>query len=232
MVALTVILLIIGFMLLDLAIQYLQKPKTVEALSAATSRIAHAADELMADFLMPLGYFFHPGHTWARIQETGEILVGIDDFAHKALGKIDRISLPEVGQQVDYSRPAFQLYQGGKHAAFVAPVSGTVLEVNNQLQSSPTLLDDNPYGSGWLMKIKPSHPTEEFRSLFIADSARQWLKNEIRSFRDFLMEIAGKKSELGMTLADGGIPIKGVMEEFGDKEWNNFQEHFLKAKAA
>jgi len=232
MVALTVILMIVGFMLLDMGIQYIQKPKTVEALSAATSRIIHAADDLMSDFLLPLGYFFHPGHTWARVQESGEILIGSDDFANKVLGNIEGVALPEVGQQVKFNAPAFQLIQGGKRAAFMAPVSGTVVDVNAQLRDKPSLLMDSPYGSGWVMKVRPTSAADDLRALLIAEPAKQWLKNEIRGFRDFLMEVAGRKSELGMTLADGGVPVSGVMEQFGESEWNSFQERFLKGSLA
>ena len=231
MVALTVILLIAGFILLDLGIRYVLKPQTAEALSAASARIANAADELLSDFLMPLGYFFHPGHTWARIQERGEILVGADDFAQKTLGSIDNIALPEVGQEISYNSPAFQLFQGGKQATFMAPVSGTVVEVNQDLVESPQMMNEQPYGTGWVMKIKPTSAAEEIKSLFIADPAVLWLKKEIHSFRDFLSEIAGQKSELGMTLADGGVPVSGVMQSFGAGEWEEFQERFLSVKA-
>lgn len=231
MVALTAILLIVGFILLDLGIRYVLKPQTADALSAASARIANAADELLSDFLMPLGYFFHPGHTWARIQERGEILVGADDFAQKTLGTIDNISLPEVGQEISFNSPSFQLSQGGKQATFMAPVSGTVVEVNQDLADSPRLINEQPYGTGWVMKIKPTSAAEEIKSLFIADPAVEWLKKEIFSFRDFLSEIAGQKSELGMTLADGGIPVSGVMQSFSAGEWEEFQERFLSSKA-
>jgi len=232
MVALIVVLIIAAFMLLDVGIQYIQKPRAMAVLSAATSRIMHAADDLMSDFLLPLGYFFHPGHTWARIQESGDVLIGSDDFANKVLGNVERITLPEVGQQVRLNTPVFQLIQGGKRAAFMAPVSGTVLEVNAQLRDKPTLLRDNPYGSGWVLKVRPTSAADDLKGLLIAEPAKQWLKNEIRGFRDFLMEAAGRKSELGMTLADGGVPVSGVMEQFGEAEWNAFQDRFLNGSMA
>ena len=232
MVALTAILLIVGFFLLDMGIRYVFKPQNVQVLSAALFKITTAADDLLSDFLLPLGYFFHPGHTWARIQDRGEILIGADDFSQKTLGRIDSISLPKVGQEISLNSPAFKIFQSDKAATFMSPVSGTVVEVNKELSESPDMLKTHPYGSGWIMKVKPVSADLELKSLMLADSAKQWLQKEIGTFRDFLMEIAGQKSQLGMTLADGGVPVSGVMQEFGNEEWNRFQERFLDAASS
>jgi len=227
MVAVTVIALIVAFFLLDMGIQYFKKVRMSEVMSHASSRV----EEFLSDFLMPLGVFFHPGHTWARIQDRGEIIVGTDDFVQKSLGTIDRMELPEVGSVVRSNSPAFKLFQGAKYATFMAPVSGTVIAVNEEVMQNPELMKDQPYESGWIMKIKPSSAAEDIKSLMIADPAVKWLKKEVCAFRDFLTEIAGQKSELGLTLADGGVPISGVLEDFGNPEWSSFQQNFLNKQA-
>jgi glycine cleavage system H lipoate-binding protein len=227
MVALTAIVLILVFILVDLGIQYYRRPATARALST----VASTAEDLLSEFLVPLGYFFHPGHTWIRIQDRGEILVGADDFVQKSLGKIDRVGLPKVGNQIQLNSPAFNLFQGDKQATFLAPISGTVTDVNYRIQNEPQIIKEQPYGSGWILKVKPSSAGTEIKSLLIADSATQWLKKEITNLRDFLMDIANRKSELGTTLADGGVPVSGVMEDFGEPEWNDFQQRFLSNKA-
>jgi glycine cleavage system H lipoate-binding protein len=226
MVAVTVIALIVAFILLDMGIQYFRKARMSEMVSHASTKV----EELLSDFLMPLGVFFHPGHTWVRIQDRGEIIVGTDDFVQKSLGTIDRVELPKVGSTVRSNSPAFRLFQGSKYATFLAPINGTVIAVNEQVKQNPEVMKDQPYESGWVMKIKPSSAAEDLKSLMIADPAVKWLKREVSAFRDFLSEIAGKKSELGLTLADGGIPISGVMEGFGNSEWNSFQQNFLNKK--
>ena len=223
MVALTVLALIFGFILLDLAIQYYNKGHVAQL----PSRIASHVDDLLSDFLMPLGYFFHPGHAWARIKEDGEITIGPDDFVQKSIGKIDGVGLPKVGQVLNANSPAFELLQNGKKVTFNAPLSGTVIAVNDQLVEEPHQINDHPYESGWIARIQPLSPAKELKALMIADSAGQWLRKEIAALRDFVVEIAGQKSELGLTIADGGVPIKGVIGEFGDAEWNKFQHQFL-----
>jgi glycine cleavage system H lipoate-binding protein len=226
MVALTVIALVFAFILLDIAIRNYNKVQGVVPTFFKHKAIP-TADDLLSDFIIPLGFFFHPGHTWARIQDHGDILIGADDFAQKTLGSIDTIDLPTVGQKLTSNSPAFQLIQGRRRATFLTPISGTVTEVNDQLKSRPRLIKDEPYGSGWVVRITPSTPTADLKSLVIADSATQWLKKEISSLRDFLMNISGADSELGTTIADGGIPVSGVMEQFDDAAWNRFQQTFL-----
>ena len=227
MIALTVIGIILGFLLLDLGIQRFENRKVARATAEIPRTVTLSPKKLLSDFLMPLGYFFHPGHTWARIQGKGLVTVGADDFAHKALGRIDQIALPKVGQELRSNSPAFRIIQGQKEAAFAAPVSGTVLEVNKKLVENPSLLKEQPYKTGWVLKMRPTSISEDLKPLLIADKAVQWLKSEINAFRDFLVDIAGQGTELGTTIADGGIPVSGVLEEFDSAEWKKFEKRFL-----
>ncbi len=223
MIALTVLFIIFGFILLDLAIQYYNKGRTAEL----PAKIASHVEDFLSDFLMPLGFFFHPGHTWARIRNDGEIIIGSDDFVQKSLGRVDGISLPKVGQVLNANSPAFELFQGKKKVTFNAPISGTVTAVNDRLTEAPNKINNEPYESGWVARIQPSSAPKDLKELYIADSAGQWLKKEIASLRDFVVNIAGQKSELGVTIADGGVPISGVLQEFGETEWSKFQQQFL-----
>jgi glycine cleavage system H lipoate-binding protein len=232
MIALTVIGIVLGFLLLDLGIQYFENRKAARATAAIPQAVPSTPKKLLSNFLMPLGYFFHPGHTWARIQEKGLVTVGADDFAHKALGRIDRVSLPKVGQELKSNSPAFKIVQGQKEATFTAPINGTVLEVNEALLKNPGLLKEKPYKTGWVMKMRPSSISDDLKPLLIADKAVQWLKGEVGAFRDFLVGIAGQGSELGTTVADGGTPISGVLEEFDATQWKKFEKRFLSNHSA
>ena len=230
MAAIIVIGIVIGFLLLDLGIQYFGKRAAVKAPAAVIQTAVAQLNpkKLLSDFLIPLGFFFHPGHTWVNIQEKGSIIVGADDFAQKALGRIDHVDLPRVGQELRVNSPAFVVRQGQKEAAFAAPVNGTVLEVNKNLNFNPGLMKDQPYKDGWVIKVQPSSIADDLQPLYIADKAVQWLRKEINAFRDFIVEVAGRNSELGATVADGGVPVNGVMDEFGTADWKRFQQHFLR----
>ena len=227
MVAITVIGIIVAFLLLDLGIRYFTRRAAAPAAAIQAAASRFNPKNLLSNFLMPLGFFFHPGHTWVRIQDKGLVTVGVDDFSQKVLGKIDRVGLPRVGQELKANSPAFNIIQGQKKATFVAPVSGTVLEVNEDLNRNPGLMKDQPYKAGWIFKARPSSIADDLKPLHIADKAVQWLKKEIGSFRDFIVEVAGRESELGATVADGGVPVSGVMEQFSAADWNKFQQRFL-----
>ena len=100
---------------------------------------------------------------WVK-EEHGVAVVGITDYAQKKLRDIVGVELPEPGARVSRG-DAVAAIESVKTAADVyAPVSGEVVEVNERLYDEPELLNRDPYGEGWMFKIKPSNP-EELRSL-------------------------------------------------------------------
>ena len=98
-------------------------------------------------------------HEWAR-SENGRVRVGITDFAQDALGDVVYVDLPEAGTQVTGGQ-AFGEVESTKSVSDVfAPISGTIVERNAALEERPELVNEQPYGDGWLVAIDPSDPTE------------------------------------------------------------------------
>jgi glycine cleavage system H protein len=94
-------------------------------------------------------------HEWAR-SEDGRVRVGITDFAQDALGDVVYVDLPEAGTTVTAGQ-AFAEVESTKSVSDVyAPVSGTVVERNGALEERPELVNEQPYGDGWLVAIDPS----------------------------------------------------------------------------
>jgi glycine cleavage system H protein len=94
-------------------------------------------------------------HEWAR-SEGGRVRVGITDFAQDALGDVVYVDVPEVGTSVTAGQ-AFAEVESTKSVSDVyAPVSGTVVERNGALEERPELVNEQPYGDGWLVAIDPS----------------------------------------------------------------------------
>ncbi len=94
-------------------------------------------------------------HEWARL-EGGRVRVGITDYAQDALGDVVFVELPAVGAQVTES-DAFGSVESTKSVSEIyAPVTGTIVEVNLELNDSPNRLNDDPYGEGWLCVIEPA----------------------------------------------------------------------------
>jgi glycine cleavage system H lipoate-binding protein len=192
----------------------------------------------LTGFRIPRGYYFHPGHTWAsydRADSEGSwqhpVRIGADDFSVTILGKIDNIHFPRKGTTVIAGAPLFSLIQGDKKIDFPAPVSGTVVDVNEELMTQPEHITKDSYKSGWIASLYPENLVE-LASLARNETAAERLRRDVRKFRDFLMELAGRESELGITLADGGVPRCGVLEEFSQQEWERFQKEFLGLQCA
>jgi glycine cleavage system H protein len=110
-------------------------------------------------------------HEWVR--RDGDIVhVGITDYAQDALGDVVYVQLPEVGSVVVASATFGEVESTKSVSDIFAPVSGEVAAVNDALVDAPQLLNDDPYGDGWICTIKLSSP-EQFDALLTADAYRE-----------------------------------------------------------
>ncbi len=101
---------------------------------------------------------------WVKID--GELAtVGITDYAQKKLRDIVGVELPEVGREVKMGEPVAVVESVKAAADIYSPLSGTITEVNGDLSSSPELINKDPYGKGWIFKIKISNPEEKDKLL-------------------------------------------------------------------
>jgi glycine cleavage system H protein len=95
-------------------------------------------------------------HEWLRQEEDGSVTIGITDHAQAALGDLVYVELPEVGAELD-AGDEMAVVESVKAASDVyAPVSGTVLEVNEGLAVDPEKINSDPYGDGWIVRIQPN----------------------------------------------------------------------------
>ena len=96
-------------------------------------------------------------HEWARIDE-GRVRIGITDYAQDALGDVVFVQLPDVGAVVEAGGACSEVESTKSVSDVYAAVSGTVVEVNTELAEAPQLLNEDPYGAGWICLIEPSDP--------------------------------------------------------------------------
>jgi glycine cleavage system H protein len=107
----------------------------------------------------PLGLKYSKEHEWVATEES-VATIGITDHAQEQLGEIVYIELPSVGEKVSKDDP-FGVVESVKAVSDIyAPVSGTVVEVNEDLPESPEVVNEDPYGDGWLIKVKLSDPAD------------------------------------------------------------------------
>lgn len=99
-------------------------------------------------------------HEWIRMDGDGIATVGITDFAQRELGDIVFVDINTVGEELE-ANAVFGTVEAVKTVSdLYLPVSGTVLEVNEELNNSPENVNNDPYGSGWMIKVKVSNPAE------------------------------------------------------------------------
>jgi len=107
----------------------------------------------------PKNLKYHKEHDWARIE--GDVAtLGVTDYAQESLGDIVYIELPEVGAEVSSGASYAEIESVKAVSDVFAPVSGTVIEANDEVVDAPELINESPYEDGWLIKIKLSDPSE------------------------------------------------------------------------
>ena len=146
------------------------------------------------EFCVPGGAFIAPGHTWTRIEPEGQVRIGIDDFAHKAIGLIGQVLLPAHGQEVTAGQVLFSLKRGLETLTFKAPVSGKVLEANQALATEPGRISQSPYKEGWVCRLQPTDIQPELTQLLIGKPVVAWYGEEITRLRKLKAD-TGKPAE-------------------------------------
>ena len=108
----------------------------------------------------PEHLFYTKEHEWANFKDN-EVIIGSTDYAQSQLGDIIFIEFPEIGDQVNAGDSFGEVEAVKTVSELYAPVTGTILEVNENLEDSADLVNSDPYGDGWLIKIKPTNLNEK-----------------------------------------------------------------------
>lgn len=125
---------------------------------------------------VPEELYYTKEHEWARV-EGNVATVGITDYAQSQLTDIVYVELPEVGKEVKQMEPFGTIEAVKTVADLYAPLSGKVIEVNEKLKEDPGLVNRDPYGEGWIIKIEMSDP-EEVKNLLSAEDYKKLIEEE------------------------------------------------------
>lgn len=109
---------------------------------------------------IPTNLKYLESHEWARAESDGTVTVGISDHAQEALGDLVFVEVPEVGRTLTKGAAAAVVESVKAASDVYSPISGTVTEKNEALNGAPELVNEDPYGKGWLFKLKPSNSGE------------------------------------------------------------------------
>ena len=115
-------------------------------------------------------------HEWARL-ERGTVTVGITSYATDQLGDVVFVELPEVGRKIEAEKP-FGVVEAVKTVSdLFAPLAGEVVEVNHALADNPALVNQSPYGDGWMIRVKPANP-DDVKRLMTSDDYQRYLEEQ------------------------------------------------------
>jgi glycine cleavage system H protein len=136
----------------------------------------------MADikgYNMPDELYYHKDHSWARIDGT-KVTVGMNDFFQKESGDIVFVDLPEEEDEVEQGEICGKIQSRKWIGKLVAPVSGEILEINEELEEDTSLINTDPYGAGWILVIDAEDLDSELGNLMQGDALIDFIDKEIK----------------------------------------------------
>jgi heterodisulfide reductase subunit C len=180
------------------AFDYIPKPFTPEELINVTERALERRRLLEEErekarrtyvrfeYTMPDNLYYLPEHSWLKLEKDGNVSVGLDDVFQKSVGEITGVELSRVGDKVEQGNLCSKIEDSsGRIHKLWSPVSGDIIEINHKLSQNPSLLNNEPYGDGWIMRVAPSELESELKNLIYGDTLiKWWLKREIIEKKD------------------------------------------------
>jgi glycine cleavage system H protein len=128
---------------------------------------------------VPEGLYYSKDFAWVKIEED-KIRMGITDFAQKSLREIVYAELPNVGGEVKQGEPYGTVESVKAVSDLVAGISGTIEQVNEEVKSKPETLNEDPFGKGWLLVVKPLDLQTELANLMDFNAAVEWHKSQAK----------------------------------------------------
>lgn len=120
-------------------------------------------------YLFPDDLRYEKNHFWAKV-ENGLVITGASEFISKQSGEITFVDLPEEDDEVTQGKPYGSIESGKWVGRIYGVVSGTIVEVNHDLEDEPEQINEDPYGAAWICKIKPTNLEAEFSALMLPNN--------------------------------------------------------------
>jgi glycine cleavage system H protein len=128
---------------------------------------------------MPDELYYHKDHSWARV-DGDKVTVGMTDFFQKEAGDIVFVDLPEEEDDVEQGEVCGKIQSRKWIGKLVAPVSGEISEVNEELEEDTSLINSDPYGKGWILIVEASNLEEDLGNLLQGEAVTAFIEEEIK----------------------------------------------------
>ena len=178
------------------------------------------------EFSIPGGVFISDGHCWAGLDPSGQIYVGVDDFAQKIIGTVDAVEMPESGAAVRKGQHLFSLVYGKRNIPFRSPVGGKVTALNPVLAKNVRRLQETSYGDNWVCSIEGDNLESDLRSLKIGQGAVEFFNDELEKLEKFVKDEVSAADETGGSTADEQLYI-GALGKLKDEEFEKVVGRFF-----
>src|SRR5215470_4866222 len=221
MTVLLVLLTFVTFLLIDHF--HSRKQVVVQPAFEASKRDAkpRLAPSLVGGFSVPEKLRFHPGHTWALSESPSLVRIGMDQFASKLAGKVEKIALPQRGQWIRQGQKVWTLHRDGTAVDMVSPIEGSVADINEAVVQNPELARTDPYGEGWLVTVQSPDAKTNFRNLLGGALARWWTEESAMRLQRMM------PATLGALAQDGGIAVDDLTSQLPQEEWAAITKEFF-----
>jgi glycine cleavage system H protein len=178
---------------------------------------------------LPKGLFVSKGHVWIKVLPKGEVSTGLDNFCPKLITRIDSIKLHNPGDRVNNEGGMCTIFQGDKKLTFFSPLDGVIKEVNVDLLKNPKIICLDPFGDGWVYRVKPSleisYLTENEK---MEKEILDWEQKEMDRLANFIMSDVSAKTTLEEKLKKEKFGLQGLLDNLDSFYWLKFEENFLK----
>ena len=204
--------------------EYLRRRKT-KAEEAVEDSPVSTVDVDIQGFKMPQGVYYHPLHTWAKPMDDETAVVGVDDLARRLIGRPDSVVQPVGGMELEAGQSCVLFRKGKRRASVMSPISGEVVKVNGAIKDNPELVSSDPFGKGWIVKIRSNKLADQLSNLLAGSSAKKWMESSVRKLR---LRINGAAVEYAQ---DGGLPLEDIGACLDSDLWARYIREFLGTEA-
>jgi acetyl-CoA synthetase len=157
---------------------------------------------------MKKNLFYHPGHTWLKVEKADEVRIGIDYLLSKIIGNVKVVVLPLSGSRCFQGEKLCSLIKGEGILHIVFPISGSILSVNQKLKDQPELITKDPLGEGFLLTLRPKNLQRDQKPLFFGEAAFSWYQRELERFKTAVVsDLSPDQKGIGITMQDGEIKL-------------------------
>jgi len=223
---LVILLIVVGLIIICAGIvAYIWNTKLYKNSQAIVITTAFDENSIQA----PKGLYFDKSHTWAFMEKDGNVKIGLDDFLQHVTGTITRIKMKEPGVKIRKGEKFLSIIRNGKQLNIYSPVSGTIINQNNELNADSSILNSSPYSEGWVYVIEPKNWLREIQFMQMAEKYKLWLQDEFIRLKDFLSTSVRSNENVyaHLVLQDGGELTDHILADLDPEVWEDFQTNFI-----